>query len=140
MQQVVYDTWVLSDVELNLCAKILGYDKWEQIQISANEEALEKRMIAGMLQLVEKKFLNSVGDKYYPTKKMIELLLPIMEPDEVVSGSGKPQNVLYKKRGMKTVGVEELGAEKRRFRIYVWEDVKAFDSKNLQEGDRNDLY
>lgn len=132
MQQVVYDTWILSDVEINLCAKILGYDKWGQIQISVNEESLEKRMIAGMLQLTSKKFLNSVNDKYYPTKRMIELFLPIMDPDEVELGTEEPQNILYKKRGMKTVGIEELDTEKRMFRLYIWEDMKTFDSKKLK--------
>lgn len=120
MVEELYRTWIFSSVELNLCARILGYSDWYQIPIEDNGETLEKRMLEGFLNLYEKKLLYVEDNSYFPTELLLSLLLPLLEPDEVIRKSDLESETLYfKKQGKLTVGFEKIQAERDYYRLYM---------------------
>lgn len=120
MVEELYRTWIFSSVELNLCARILGHSDWYQIPIEDNGETLEKRMLEGFLSLYEKKLLYVENNSYFPTELLDSLLLPLLEPDEVIRKPDLESEILYfKKQGKLTVGFEKIQAERDYYRLYM---------------------
>lgn len=120
MVEELYRTWIFSSVELNLCARILGHSDWYQIPIEDNGETLEKRMLEGFLNLYEKKLLYVEDNSYFPTELLHSLLLPLLEPDEVIRKPDLESETLYfKKQGKLTVGFEKIQAERDYYRLYM---------------------
>lgn len=120
MVEELYRTWIFSSVELNLCARILGYSDWYQIPVEDNGETLEKRMLEGFLNLYEKNLLYVEDNSYFPTELLYTLLLPLLEPDEVIRKPDLESETLYfKKQGKLTVGFEKIQAERDNYRLYM---------------------
>ena len=120
MAEELYKTWILSSVELNLCAGVLGYSDWYQIPIGDNGEPLEKRMLEGFLSLFEKKLLYVEDNAFIPTELMGSLVLPLIDPDEIIRESDLENGTLYfRKQGKPTVGLEKLQTEHGYYRLYM---------------------
>ena len=120
MVEELYRTWVFNSVELNLCARMLGYSDWYQIPIEDNGETLEKRMLEGFLSLYEKNLLYVEDNSYFSTELLDSLLLPLLEPDEVIRKSDLEHEILYfKKHGKLTVCFEKIQTERDYYRLYM---------------------
>lgn len=139
MAEELYNTWLFSDVELNICARMLGYSEWYQVQIGEDREPLEKRMLEGFLRLLEKKLLHIEGDYFLPTEEMRSLMLPVMEPDEIIrEKDSKEGAVFFRKKGKKLIGLEKLQTENGCFRLYVVPEKEEIYIDRQRDGEKED--
>lgn len=129
METKLYDTWILSDVELNICVRSLGYSDWYHVEIEDNGEPLEARMLKGFMSLAEKGLLCSCGNHFEPTALMKKLIRPVGEPDKIITADSCGKTYVYFcKEGENLLGIEKLQTERRSFRLLSIpeEDIEEF--------------
>lgn len=129
MEMKLYDTWILNDMEINLCARILGYADWYQIEIEDNGESIEAAMLEGFIRLVEMGLLHGNSDYFRPTVQMCTYILPVIAPERIIRVSYDGGNdVYFQKEGKILVKMEQLQTERRSFRLLFMseEDITEF--------------
>lgn len=137
METKLYDVWLLDDVELNICVRILGFSDWYHIEIEDNQEPLESRMLEGFISLVEKGFLCVIGDHFQPTKRMRELILPLAAPDQIVHVYRQDSShVYFKRKEGNLVKMEPIQTERRNFRLIAVPEEEIPEFWDLQKEDR----
>ena len=139
MVQESYDTWIFSDVELNICARMLGYPDWYRVHVGEDQEPLEKRMLDGFLSLLEKNLLSAEGNAFVPTEKMRTLMSPLMDPDEIIREDGTERNSLFfRKKGKSLMRLEKMDTEEHSFRLYFVPETEMTDMISQEDEVKED--
>lgn len=115
----IYRVWIFSDIELNLCVRILGYPEWYLIKIGDDGKSLEKRMMEGFFSLLEKKLIYVENGRFLLSEQMYLLIIPLVKPDNVIEGEGSKSDIIYfRKKGKGLIGVEKMNIERGYYRLY----------------------
>lgn len=114
----LYDAWILNDIELNICVRMLGYTDWYNIEVEIGDESLEAKMTEGFFGLIEKGLLCISGNDYQPTERMKELILPVADPDKIINVYCRDKSyVFFWKKGKKVIGIGKIQTEKSSFQL-----------------------
>lgn len=134
MEEKLYDTWILNEVELNICVRILGYSQWYHVEIQDNGEPLESRMLKGFMSLYEKGLVYFDGNHFLPSKRMEKLIGPLGAPDKMITeDSCEKTHVYFQKEGENLLEIEELSAEKGSFRLIFIPEKEIEEFLDLQD-------
>lgn len=88
--------WILTDLELQLCARILGRTDWSLTQVRENGAPLEQRFLNAFLHLCDLGLLQPGQKGFRAAECLKERFAPILSPKFTVSvQSGESLFTLY---------------------------------------------
>ena len=74
-----YCEWIiLSDIELNLCIRLLGLKYWTDFPVAEDEQGAEQQILNAFLHLVNIGLIECAERQFCCTKRMKNLLFPVL--------------------------------------------------------------
>ena len=79
----IYESYILTDLEMKVAATILGYPQWNDIDVLDPKDDLDQRIPLSLLSLMDKGFLRIDKDRYTPTELLKTIMYPICCPKRI---------------------------------------------------------
>lgn len=120
--------WILTEVELALCANLLGNPEWNYIPVfEQQEDSLAQRMLHGTLHMIQMGLLiPAPKERFQPSQMLLERMSCVIWPERVTQlvGRGMPQWYFFRK-GTDLVLVEPTKTEQDGYRVMVAHETEA---------------
>ena len=111
-------TLLLSALELNLCARLLGEEDWDDIPVPRTEAALEQDLLEAFAHLTAMGLLVHEGGHFVCTAELKERMACVLTPERMLLRESPHTPVLrLYGRGTRMTAVEELFPGAQRYRV-----------------------
>lgn len=135
---------ILSDLELNICVRLLGRKKWKAYPVARDRgQSLSERVSGAIVKLISDGMIERTGDGVRCAQTLTQLLTPVAHPERiVVVATTERYPVSFFCRDSACTTVEQLSTQPQSCRI-GWagqERVKELYQELLGEGEVWGMY
>lgn len=120
------NNWILTEIELSLCARMLGNETWNAIPVFQREYPLERRMLEGVFRLTEMGLLlPAEGQRLQPSPILWERMRCVVWPERMVELVGSDSTSWrFFRKGAETAFVEPVLTEPEGYRLMTVEQTE----------------